>query len=76
MVLALVKLSVGIGGTIGVEVVSSTALIVPVPVPFSLCREGELFDLYYKSLERKLTTNFRDSHFSTSPPSPPPKKEI
>lgn len=74
MVLALVKLSVGIGGTIGVEVVLSTALIFP--VPFSLCREGELFDLYYKSLERKLTTNFRDSHFSTSPPSPPPKKEI
>ena len=39
VVLALVKLSAGIDGTIGVEVVSSTTLIFP--FPFSLGREVE-----------------------------------
>ena len=63
VVFALVELSAG--GTIGVEIVLSTTLIFP--FPFSLSREDASFDLLYKSLERSLTTNFRDSRSFTSP---------
>ena len=63
VVLALVELSAG--GTIGAEIVLSTTLIFP--IPFSLGRGVGSFDLVYRSLERSLTTNFRDSRSSTSP---------
>ena len=63
VVLALVKLSAG--GIVGVEMVSSKTLIFP--FPFSLGREVESFDLWYRSLERSLTTNLRDSRSSISP---------
>ena len=63
VVFTLVELSEG--GTIGVEIVLSTTLIFP--FPFSLGREVASFDSLYKSLERSLTTNFRDSRSSTRP---------
>ena len=62
VVLALVKLSAD--GTIGVETVLLTTLVFS--FPFSLDGEIESFDLLYRSLERSLKTNFRDSRSSTT----------
>ena len=45
VVLALVKLSAGIGGTIGVEVEVVSSATLMFPFPFSLGREVESLDL-------------------------------